>query len=62
MIRTPIAGLREHVGETVTIAGWVHALRLQRAMQFVARPRPHRHRPGHPPAGRRRRSRRRSTG
>ena len=35
MIRTPIAGLRGHVGETVTIAGWAQALRLQRAMQFV---------------------------
>jgi len=30
-----VAGLREHAGETVTIAGWVHTLRLQRAMQFV---------------------------
>src|ERR1700733_7804747 len=35
MIRTPIAGLRAHVGETVTIAGWAQALRLQRAMQFI---------------------------
>jgi aspartyl-tRNA synthetase len=35
MIRTPIAGLRGRVGETVTIAGWAQALRLQRAMQFV---------------------------
>jgi aspartyl-tRNA synthetase len=35
MIRTPIAGLRGHEGETVTIAGWAQALRLQRAMQFV---------------------------
>jgi aspartyl/asparaginyl-tRNA synthetase len=35
MIRTPIAGLRGHVGETVTIAGWAQALRLQRAVQFV---------------------------
>ncbi len=35
MIRTPIAGLRGHVGETVTIAGWAQALRLQRAMQFI---------------------------
>jgi aspartyl-tRNA synthetase len=35
MIRTPIAGLRDQVGETVTIAGWVQTLRLQRAMQFV---------------------------
>jgi nondiscriminating aspartyl-tRNA synthetase len=35
MIRVPMADLRAHVGETVSIAGWVHALRLQRAMQFV---------------------------
>ena len=35
MIRVPVAALREHAGETVTIAGWVHTLRLQRAMQFV---------------------------
>jgi aspartyl-tRNA synthetase len=35
MIRVPMAGLRAHVGETVSTAGWVHALRLQRAMQFV---------------------------
>ena len=35
MIRTPVAGLHARVGETVTIAGWVQALRLQRAMQFV---------------------------
>jgi len=35
MIRLPVASLREHVGETVTIAGWVQTLRLQRAMQFV---------------------------
>ncbi len=35
MIRTTIAGLRDHAGETVTIAGWAQALRLQRAMQFV---------------------------
>jgi len=35
MIRTPIATLRDHVGETVTIAGWAQTLRLQRAMQFV---------------------------
>ena len=35
MIRTLVADLRDHIGETVTIAGWVHALRLQRAMQFV---------------------------
>jgi aspartyl-tRNA synthetase len=35
MIRTPIAGLRGHAGETVTIAGWAQKLRLQRALQFV---------------------------
>jgi aspartyl-tRNA synthetase len=35
MIRTPIAGLGGQVGETVTIAGWAQALRLQRAMQFI---------------------------
>jgi aspartyl/asparaginyl-tRNA synthetase len=35
MIRTSIDGLRDHVGETVTIAGWAQTLRLQRAMQFV---------------------------
>jgi aspartyl-tRNA synthetase len=35
MIRTPVAGLRDQVGETVTIAGWAQTLRLQRAMQFV---------------------------
>jgi aspartyl-tRNA synthetase len=35
MIRTFIADLPGHVGETVTIAGWVQTLRLQRAMQFV---------------------------
>jgi aspartyl-tRNA synthetase len=35
MIRVTIDRLREHVGETVTIAGWAQTLRLQRAMQFV---------------------------
>jgi aspartyl-tRNA synthetase len=35
MIRMKTSGLREHVGSTVTIAGWVHALRLQRHIQFV---------------------------
>ncbi len=35
MTRVPIARLREHIGQTVTIAGWAATLRLQRAMQFV---------------------------
>src|SRR5215471_14516393 len=35
MTRVPVSGLREHAGQTVTIAGWVQTLRLQRAMQFV---------------------------
>ncbi|TVZ05403.1 aspartate--tRNA(Asn) ligase [Trebonia kvetii] len=40
MIRTPISALPAVVGSTVagstvTIAGWVQALRLQRAMQFI---------------------------
>jgi len=35
MIRVPISALRSHVGDDVTIAGWVQTLRLQRAMQFV---------------------------
>jgi aspartyl-tRNA synthetase len=35
MIRTLIADLREHVGQTVTIAGWAQTLRRQRALQFV---------------------------
>ena len=35
MIRTPVSGLPAQAGSTVTIAGWVQALRLQRAMQFV---------------------------
>ena len=35
MIRTLVADLHRHVGETVTIAGWAQTLRLQRAVQFV---------------------------
>ena len=35
MIRTHIADLHAQAGSTVTIAGWVQTLRLQRAMQFV---------------------------
>ena len=35
MIRTHIADLRAQAGSTVSVAGWVQALRLQRAMQFV---------------------------
>lgn len=35
MIRTPVAGLHAQAGSAVTVAGWVKALRLQRAMQFV---------------------------
>jgi nondiscriminating aspartyl-tRNA synthetase len=35
MIRVPVADLRSRTGQTVTVAGWVHTLRLQRAMQFV---------------------------
>jgi aspartyl-tRNA synthetase len=35
MIRVPVNQLRSHADDTVTIAGWVHTLRLQRAMQFV---------------------------
>jgi hypothetical protein len=34
-VRTPVADLRSRAGETVTVCGWVQALRLQRAMQFV---------------------------
>ncbi|MFI9829652.1 aspartate--tRNA(Asn) ligase [Streptomyces sp. NPDC051913] len=33
--RVHISNLREHVGRTVTVFGWVNALRLQRTMQFV---------------------------
>jgi len=35
MIRTTISALPGRGGETVTVAGWAQALRLQRAMQFV---------------------------
>jgi aspartyl-tRNA synthetase len=33
--RTLVAGLRDRIGETVSVAGWVQTLRLQRAMQFA---------------------------
>ncbi|MET7620367.1 aspartate--tRNA(Asn) ligase [Streptomyces sp. NPDC005408] len=33
--RVLVSDLREHVGETVSISGWVNTLRLQRKMQFV---------------------------
>jgi nondiscriminating aspartyl-tRNA synthetase len=35
MYRTFVRDLREHVGQTVTVCGWVNARRLQRAIQFV---------------------------
>lgn len=35
MSRTLVRDLRDHIGQTVTVYGWVNALRLQRAMQFV---------------------------
>jgi aspartyl-tRNA synthetase len=35
MSRVLVADLRDHVGETVCVAGWVNTLRLQRKMQFV---------------------------
>jgi nondiscriminating aspartyl-tRNA synthetase len=35
MYRTFVGDLREHIGQTVTVRGWVNARRLQRAMQFV---------------------------
>jgi aspartyl-tRNA synthetase len=35
IMRTLVTDLRDHIGETVTIAGWVDTLRLQRAMQFI---------------------------
>lgn len=33
--RALVSDLREHVGETVSVSGWVNTLRLQRKMQFV---------------------------
>jgi aspartyl-tRNA synthetase len=33
--RTLVADLRDHIGQTVSVAGWVQTLRLQRAMQFA---------------------------
>jgi aspartyl/asparaginyl-tRNA synthetase len=30
-----VRDLRDHLGQTVTVRGWVNALRLQRAIQFV---------------------------
>ncbi|WP_344441793.1 aspartate--tRNA(Asn) ligase [Kitasatospora nipponensis] len=33
--RVLVRDLAQHVGRTVTVAGWVNTLRLQRAMQFV---------------------------
>jgi nondiscriminating aspartyl-tRNA synthetase len=33
--RVLVADLREHIGETVSVCGWVNTLRLQRTMQFV---------------------------
>lgn len=35
MPRTLVRDLRDHLDETVTVYGWVNALRLQRKMQFV---------------------------
>jgi nondiscriminating aspartyl-tRNA synthetase len=35
MIRTLVADLHGHVGDTVSIAGWAQTLRLQRGVQFV---------------------------
>jgi aspartyl-tRNA synthetase len=33
--RVHVSDLREHVGRTVTVFGWVNTLRLQSKMQFV---------------------------
>lgn len=33
--RVLTSGLRTHLDQTVTVSGWVNALRLQRKMQFV---------------------------
>ncbi|WP_055534665.1 aspartate--tRNA(Asn) ligase [Streptomyces graminilatus] len=33
--RVHVSDLREHVGHTVSVCGWVNTLRLQRKMQFV---------------------------
>ena len=33
--RTLVADLRDRIGQTVSVAGWVQTLRLQRAMQFA---------------------------
>ncbi|MER6358191.1 aspartate--tRNA(Asn) ligase [Streptomyces sp. NPDC001634] len=33
--RVPLSDLREHIGRTVTVCGWVNALRLQSMLQFV---------------------------
>ena len=35
MTRTPIARLREKIGEQVQVRGWVNALRDQKSVQFV---------------------------
>jgi nondiscriminating aspartyl-tRNA synthetase len=35
MPRTLVRHLRENLGQTVTVCGWVNGLRLQRAVQFV---------------------------